>query len=299
LYRDSIRISDRDAGDAITLTFDQAKSTAQISLSPTGDISWTPTIADTGWKTAVIQYEDPFIIQQYTFYLCVADSGSMPGYIAFATRAEDFPLTMEAGKDSLALTLAVQQGTGRPPFRFKSIQRQTGSINYLTDGIFRYQPDTTQFGYQEFTIIVTDTFMHRDSIYPRILVVPENRPCSLSLDYTGPKLGDGTLDISKVTGTYPIWFTIIDPDSPLVEQHTVTVTRGPNITSWAAEPSTPIGIILDKSTAIASYDTFTITVTDIADHSYTMTIRVYYGAVLGKIAALGILPKLIIIRAEQ
>ncbi len=279
LYADTVRAGDPD-GD--TLSFTKSSGPAGLTVdSESGGIFWTPGTADTGAKAVSIRVWDGYQPVYVTFTLHVYPAGSLPpGPLAFETQSEDFPQFLEAGKDTLSITLRVTANSGVGPFAFsaKLLDKDSVLLAASPDSVVRWSPDTADTGYQQLRVIVTDALSDADTLYPRVLVAPPNRAFVLSVTFAGDTLPNGALDINGKQDADTLVFRIADPDNHLLERHSV------NILQWRTQSSTTIdstvadtfSVVVDPA-ALDGYDTIIVTVTDHGGHVTTLKQTVYYG----------------------
>jgi len=130
-------------------------------------------------------------------------------------------------------------------------------------------------------IIVTDRMEKSDTLRPVIVVLPPNRPFTLSVSYTAALTADSSLDMSTAAGPDTLRFSIHDPDVPLVEQHTVRIVQSHTETVSAVDSSRAFMIILDPARVSASVlkDTIQVIVTDRGGHADSLFAwrRISYG----------------------
>jgi hypothetical protein len=127
-------------------------------------------------------------------------------------------------------------------------------------------------------VIVKDAFPSSDTLYPRILVVPHNRPCSLSVSFSATTTPTGALDLNKKRDKDTLIFHIKDPDNPLVERHDVSIyesrTQLRSIIDSAVVDS--FSLALDPL-AFDGYDTIVAVVRDRSGATDTLKQTIYYG----------------------
>jgi hypothetical protein len=125
---------------------------------------------------------------------------------------------------------------------------------------------------------VKDAFPSSDTLYPRILVVQPNRPCSLFVRFGGDTTPTGALDLNKKRTKDTLVFTIKDPDNPLVERHDVSILETRTQTSSIIDSAVvdTFSLVLDPM-AFNGYDTIIGVVRDRAGTRDTVKQKVYFG----------------------
>ena len=278
-------ITYRDTVDAMDFDYDNVQinkisGPAGITVLPNGNITWAPSAADTGRQTLTLGMVDGY---QSTTYSCtlivVALTGTKAPPVRFLTTARDFPYYLQAGKDPLAISLQTVNGT--PPLEYSALVMNTGAVIPMQDGVVRWAPAPADTGLADLMIIVTDRMEKSDTLRPVIVVLPPNRPFTLSVSYTAALTADSSLDMSTAAGPDTLRFSIHDPDVPLVEQHTVRIVQSHTETVSAVDSSRAFMIILDPARVSASVlkDTIQVIVTDRGGHADSLLLGVVYHTV--------------------
>lgn len=276
-YADSIRAVDADGDD---VQFSKNDGPAGMTVSPDGRIAWTPDVADTGVHVVKIRAYDGYQSVYYSYSLYVSDSTSVPPPVRFATRTSDFPSYLVAAEDTMRVTLGVEENTGIAPYRFWA--RIAGGDGWLMeaslDSQLVWSPGPSLTGTQQLIVIVRDNVASSDTIYPAVMVVPPNRPCSLSVTHGSPATVEGVIDLNARQRTDTLLFHIQDPDSRALERHSIVVrqARSRVISVIDSAVSDSFRVIVDPL-AFDGYDTVSAVVEDIAGHRDTLTLRLYYG----------------------
>ena len=117
LYVDTIQAFDPD-GDS--LVYDKSLSPQTMQINAGGIISWTPSNLDTGGHSITLRIWDGYQPVFYTYTLYVFGTAGHPSPVRFATKTEDFPQFLVAGKDTLHMRLRAAPNTGIPPFVFSA-----------------------------------------------------------------------------------------------------------------------------------------------------------------------------------
>ncbi len=280
IYSDSIFAFDSD-NDSIS--YQRVLGPPNLSVLPSGKIVWTPSQADSGANNVTIRVWDGYQPVFAGFTLFVNLPGKpLPQPVSFATRESDFPVYLTAGKDSLNLALKIKTNTGVAPFSYscRIIGKKTDLLENSADNIVFWKPSPSDTGYRQFIIIVKDNFPATDTLYPRILVVPENRPCSIAVAYHSPtdSFSNGALNLNSIKGPFRIVFKIFDPDDPLVQRHNVELfqSRTHTTSSFDSAVVDTFGYTVDPTTLLG-FDTITAMVHD-PTTSDTVRVRLYYGA---------------------
>jgi hypothetical protein len=274
IYRDSIVALDPD-NDAVTVK--KTAGPSALAVSTAGYIQWGPAASDTGLQILSLSLSDGYQFITYSCSLFVALPTITTGPpVKFVTTAQDFPVYLEAGKDSLTAVLQTINGT--PPLQFSAYVKPNNSVLTLQNNVLQWKPTLADTGLATLVITVTDLMKKSDTLLPAILVVPPNRPFTISVS---PEILAGTLDLSNSTAPDTLHFTIHDPDNPLVERHTVEIFQSHTETVNALDTSSSFIIILDPQRVAASVlkDTLAMIMTDKAGHADTLTYSIVYHAV--------------------
>ncbi len=276
-YIDSIGAVDAD-GDEVR--FSKHDGPGALIVTAAGRIEWIPDSTDTGVHTVKIRAYDGYQSVYHTYSLYVSDSSSVPPPVRFATETGDFPRYLVAAEDTVRVTLSVKENTGVAPYRFSA--RIAGGGAWLmeesSDSQFVWAPGPSLTGSQQLIVTVRDNVASSDTIYPAILVVPPNRPCSLSVTHGSPTTVDGVIDLNARRQSDTLLFHIEDPDDRALERHSIVVhqarSRVTSVIDSAVSDS--FRVIVDPL-AFDGYDTVRAVVEDIAGHRDTLTLRLYYG----------------------
>ncbi|MBD3393013.1 MAG: DUF2341 domain-containing protein [Chitinivibrionales bacterium] len=273
-YSDRISIDDADRD---TVIINLRTGPDNFTVDAWGNISWTPTIKDTGAKNIEIQFTDGYEPQYYSFDVVVRDTAdtSMP---AFETTEEDFPAFLEVGADALAETLSVAGDRGTPPFTFGASAPAGITQPSVSGEVVRWIPQITDTGFQRLYATVTDSFERGDTLVPIILVVGPNQPCTLSLAHGVDTLSDGLLDFTNVASAETLTFTIHDPDHPLSENHTVSVGSSKAEVVSDVDSAGRFDIVVSPASVSADTDTVVVAAADRAGNTDTITVRMFRNA---------------------
>jgi hypothetical protein len=273
-YLDSIVAIDPD-GDVVTVK--KAAGPFALAVSPNGNFQWTPTANDTGMQVVVLGLSDGYQSMTYNCSLFVALPTTTPEQpVKFLTTAQDFPAYLEVGKDSLNLTLQTINGT--PPMQFSAYNKTSGAALSAQNAIVQWKPTLADTGLAALIITVTDLMKKSDTLLPKILIVPPNRPFKVVVSNPVPLTADGSLDMTKAAGPDTLRFSIADPDNPLVDHHTVTIIQAHSETVSSLDTSLSFMLILSPqhSGAQVLKDTIEVIVTDKAGHADSLTYRIVY-----------------------
>jgi hypothetical protein len=277
LYTDAIDAFDPDND---TVRFEKTEGPAHLSINAQGKITWRPTLLDTGNHSVTVRLWDGYQPIFRTFALYVFGDQGHPGQVRFATSTEDFPSFLEGGKDTLHLPLRITQASGIRPFVFSA--RIANKSKLLlpegNDSILAWAPMASDTGFMQLLITVKDAFPSSDTLYPRILVIPPNRPCSLFVNFSGPATSTSAIDLNQKRQKDTLLFMIKDPDNPLIERHTVTLheTRTQMISIIDSAVVDSFSMVLDPL-AFDGYDTIIAIIRDRVGAADTIKQKVYYG----------------------
>jgi hypothetical protein len=277
LYSDTIEAFDPD-GDS--LVYNKSQGPQLLQISSRGVVSWTPSNLDTGSHSITLRIWDGYQPVFYTYTLYVFGTTGHPSPVRFATKTEDFPPFLVAGKDTLRMRLRAAPNTGIPPFVF-STRIVNKSKVLLTEGLdsnLVWGPSIADTGFEQLMVVVKDAFPTSDTLYPRILVLPAIRPCSLTVAFSGDTTATGAIDLNKKKDKDTLIFRIIDPNNQLVERHDVSIvetrTQMHSIIDSAVVDSF---IVVVDPLAFNGYDTMVAIVKDESMHIDTLRQAVYYG----------------------
>jgi Domain of unknown function (DUF2341). len=276
-YRDKIIASDPD-NDTVLVT--KISGPAAMTVSSNGAIEWTPALSDTGRNLLILGIFDGFQPQTYACTLFVAaPTGPLALPVRFATTLMDFPAYLEVGKDSLRVALHTVNGTA--PLELSVLVVTTATAISVQDSVMRWDPALADTGLVRLMVTVIDERKTADTLLPAVLVVPPNRPFTLSVSFKSPVTVDGALDMSKATAPDTLRFIIQDPDDPLVERHTVRIIQSHTETVSTVDSSQSFMVILDPGRVSASLlkDTLKVVVTDRAGHADSIAFGIMYHTV--------------------
>jgi hypothetical protein len=279
-YSDTLTAFDPDND---TLVYQRMAGPSGLAVSKKGIISWTPAKADTGTHAVTIRVWDGYqpVFATYSLFVSLIGQGP-PKPVSFLTSEADFPQFLVAGKDSLTRTLRIKSGTGIAPFSFscRVVGRKAPLLDNSTDSVISWLPSLADTGYRQFIVVVKDQFPSTDTLYPRILVAPPNRPCSVAVASHTPAdtLKNGAINLNTLRGPFQIVFRVFDPDNPLVERHYVSLfdSRTHTTSSFDSAVVDTFGLTIDP-TVLSGYDTIVATVRDASSWD-TARVRLYYGS---------------------
>jgi hypothetical protein len=156
--------------------------------------------------------------------MMVVDSSDLRGSVKFSTRENDFPKFVETGT-VFRKFLETDTSRGARPYQFSArVVESKRELNFSGDTLL-WMPLSSDTGQVHLKIVVTDTFLTSDTLYPSMLVVPPNRPLKLELLNFADTTSAGAIDLSDSSGSVTLDFHIADPDTDLVEQFTASVIR--------------------------------------------------------------------------
>jgi hypothetical protein len=280
-YTDTILALDADND---TITYQLTENPVNLVVGPNGIITWAPAQGDTGFHTVTIRVWDGYQPVFATYTLYVSPQGHLPPQpVVFGTRAEDFPQFLAAGSDTLRMTLRVATGTGIPPFVFSArvVGKKDMLLDYTGDSILTWAPALSDTGYRQMIVVVKDRFPSTDTCYPRILVVPPNRPCSISVSYGADTLVSGAVDLSGMLSPFTMVFHIHDPDNPLTERHSVTLFDSRTHTTSVIDSAVVDTFLYTVDPSVLyGYDTIVASVRD-KSSADTIRVRLFFGYSLG------------------
>ncbi|MBD3392213.1 MAG: DUF2341 domain-containing protein [Chitinivibrionales bacterium] len=269
-YVDTFLVDDGD-GDALTVTKKDGPN--DLTVDGSGYISWTPTTDDIGEHTITIAYTDQFEPQVYTYTVTVEDTADL-SVPAFVTTEQAFPVFVEAG-DTVSVGLSIIDGRGTPPYAFSAVTDAGVRQPWLNDTMLLWAPDLSDTGYQRLIVAVRDTYGSGDTLVPTVLVVPENRPCTLSVSHDIDTLPDGTLDLMCCFEPETLDFVIRDQDHPLADRHTVATSSPAARVLSDVDTAGGFRVVLDARAFSSGLDSIVVTVADRDGHTDSLAVRVY------------------------
>jgi hypothetical protein len=279
LFADTVVAFDPD-GDSLRV--EKTAGPDSLVVAANGALRWRPSPADTGKHVIGLRIWDGFQPVHASFVLYVTPAGiTPPGPATLAVTPRDFPSFLEVGRDSLDIALSVKPNTGIAPFRYTA--RIVGAGGYLlerdTAGLLRWTPAIADTGYRQLIVFVEDAFVHRDTLYPLIKVIPPNRPCSLSVSFGADTTAEGALDLNGLQRPDTLRYRIHDPDDPGADRYTVTLyqSRVKTISVIDSAIIDTFSLILDPS-ALNGLDTVVAIVLDDRGRADTLSRAVNYGA---------------------
>ena len=247
-YTDSLLCQDPD-GDSL---FVEKKSGPDLltvqKLDPfSWSMTWTPTDADTVKPTIVaLSIGDGYQTVPYSCTLIVRKPGAaLPPPVKFTISELAFPTYLEVNKDSLDVVLATTTYPANEPLHFSAVLHDNKALT-VTDHRLLWKPAMSDTGVQQLVVTVTDAFNRRDTLFPRIAVVPPNRPCSLSVAYSVSSIGN-TLYLTNATKPETLFFSVRDPDPAIAESHTVRIVMGKTETVSSVDSTLKFLVILDPN----------------------------------------------------
>jgi hypothetical protein len=276
-YSDTLEAFDPDDD---SLIYDKSLGPPAMQVNARGIISWTPSKFDTGSHSIRLRIWDGYQPVFYTYTLYVFGLAGHPSPVRFATKTEDFPQFLVAGKDTLRMRLRAAPNTGIAPFVFSAriINKSKALLGEGPDSNLVWASSIADTGFEQLMVVVKDAFPTSDTLYPRILILPAIRPCSLTVAFSGDTTAAGAIDLNKKRGKDTLIFRIIDPNNQLVERHDVSIfetrTQMHSIIDSAVVDSF---IVVVDPLAFNGYDTMVAIVKDESMHIDTLRRAVYYG----------------------
>jgi hypothetical protein len=172
---------------------------------------------------------------------------------------------LTVGKDSMNLALVVKNNHG--PYTFTKTGLFADNFSIDNSGILKFKPLET--GTCSLEVVVQDSDGCQDTLVtPEILVIPLNRPCSLSVT---PEI-DSIIPIGSQAVTYK--FKIEDPDSLFYEGYRVSVHLFTMETDVKVDSTGSFSVIIDPSELSSGYDSLRVIVTDKGGFSDTISAKI-------------------------
>jgi hypothetical protein len=271
-YSDTLITHD---GDGDLVNYEKAIGPTSLTVSKNGTVNWSPTASDTGTHNLIIRYLDGLESALYQCSLTVVDSNQYGNSVSFSITEQDFPVFVETG-DTVRQTLSVSGGTG--PYKFEASLRIGSEYQHIAvnGNTFQWIVPAADTGYQHFLIRVEDQLRRSDTLYPSILAVPPNRDFNIVLEHGLDTLPDGTIDMRQIADTETLTVRIMDPDTAIVEEYSVTVTRGGFSNMRIMGGADSFLLVLDPSDAPPGRDTIIIRIEDRGGFTHADTLTVIY-----------------------
>ena len=255
-----------------------------MGISQNGIITWKPTAADIGLDSLTLWLSDGFDtnhvsrIYQWTFTCVACYRPIIP--VRFTTTEFDFPSVLQAGVDTMSVTLATDTIPPGSTLRYSVRFTDRNEFIALNDSSPRitWLPAETDTGIRRLMVTVENGSVGLDTLYPSIRVVHRNEyPCSLSWTSTGLQTSNGELDLTGAAKADTVYFTIHDRDDSLTEKYTVSITRN-NVRTVQTSGNRTFFITLSPDPS-RPRDTLNVTVSDRTGTSDSVTLYILYRAV--------------------
>jgi hypothetical protein len=242
-------------------------------------IVWSPTPADTGNKSAIINVEDNIdSLNLPTWNFTVFNSTPT---VRFQDTIIRFPRWVEIDSP-ITTPLQVKANTGRPTFHYKvwSINRRKmlmdSSKTTYAPYSFRWVFHAADTGVWNLAVGVFDTLGGSDTIYPNAFeVLPHNSdPCSLFVKFSaGADTRGDTLDMRNRFVADTVIIAINDSDRPETDHRSIVV-NAPGRFSFGTDSSTISIVILPEVNR--PNDTIRVCIADKEGARDTVTIPVLF-----------------------
>lgn len=281
LYRDTVRGVDAD-GDQ--LFYGLVNAPLGMSLNNvTGELVWTPADSNIGNLEIKISMSDLRQTQVVSCSLTVVDSSTYGESVSFVTTEQSFPTYVEGGVDTVALSLEISGGIS--PFVYLAKRRVGSTLPDIPmmDTVFFWVPDSADTGFQSFIITVSDKYNRADTLYPSMLVVPANKPCSLSVEYHIDTLPGGALDLSQVADLETLTYVIGDPDPDISEEYAVTIQFNGRQDIRTVQGVDTFLVIINPDDVDPAGDTVTVVIVDRGGNADTLSVALSPGRVYNKV----------------
>jgi hypothetical protein len=279
VFTDTVAIVDKDPDDYVKYSVMvgklPVKNGDELFVDDNGEISWKPKNSDLGFKIITVTGTDRNGAQ-VSWNDTVYVSNVALDTIRFLTTGQEFPKTLSC-TDSLIVPLRVTGGTRPFLFEIRNITTKNSIKINSNDTVFRWKPDRVEEAvYYQFFIVVRDTLRLADTLWPVVMVLPENRPFEVIEKYwTGEKKSDTILDLSGVNQD-TLFYTIKDPDSAGYERHTIEIETGSEKYTMFND-SSEFFLILDPLRKKTGRDSLLLTITDNGGHVKKIKKQLYYG----------------------
>ena len=273
IYRDSIIVRDPD-NDPVKIRL--ISGDPSMVVGEDGSIFWDVDSAKIGLHEFVIYLYDGYQSVVHRFKMMVVDSSDLRESVKFTIRENDFPKFVETGS-VFRKFLETDTSRGARPYQFSAwVMERKRELNFSGDTLL-WMPLSSDTGLVHLKIVVTDTFLTSDTLYPSILVVPPNRPLKLELLNLTDTTSAGAIDLSDSSGSVTLDFHIDDPDTDLAELFTASVIRRNRSDLLEINKERNFSISLFSSEMPSGYDTVLVKATDRSGHSDICSLVVYYG----------------------
>jgi hypothetical protein len=290
VYTTHIGMSDPDGEDTVRVIGKHLPP--NMELRANGTIHWTPTLTDTGRDSIVVQLFDGI---QYTEWVgwpvMVIDARNRPAKLRLVTGADDIPAFLEANADTLRLEPAVEPGTGKPPYAYAARLRQPAHL-LLDSGAGNrvvWAPALADTGRRMLELVAWDNYHDSDTLHAGLLVVPPNRPCTLTVGLPPDTTATGAVDLSDGSTPETLTVRVSDPDlvyGPPAERHAVRMSEGGMSNEVGVDTAGFTRVVLDPAVRDTGSDTLRVVVEDRTGSRDTVEVAVYYGAPPGEVQLL-------------
>lgn len=276
LYRDTLSAIDPD-GD--TLTFTKHEGPQSLSISPAGLIQWQPDSADTGLQRLSVRLWDGYQAVFATWQIFVSTL-PQPQRLRFLIDEEDFPAYLEAERDTLKIDLSHNGESGKGPYSYtvRMVDKDTMLLNHSSQTQLQWAPGAEAVGIQRMVVVVEDGFGGADTLYPRMVIVTPNHPCSLSVSHSLPVDSMGRLSFGETIQSAQLRFGIVDADNRLFDKHAITIyqARSRLTSSIDSAQADSFRVAIDAR-AFDGLDTLIVTARDRGEQTDTVVLLLNYG----------------------
>ena len=228
----SFHIACKDADNDL-VTVHKKYGPGAMSVSTDGLVSWAPTAQNAGPDSLSVVLDDGYESSGPFTWRFVCIDSTLPAYSAhFTTREKDFPATLEAGRDTLAVRLMTDSVPSGATLLYSAafIDRSPLAPEVVTSNtpspLLVWVPADADTGYRKLRVAVGNGLAVYDSIFPTFQVVARNRiPCSLAWSFTGTLTPAGELDLASHPVPETLSFVIRDSDDIATDRFTVAISQ--------------------------------------------------------------------------
>jgi hypothetical protein len=200
-----------------------------------------------------------------------------PLRLRLATGSEEIPSWLDAGEDTMMLSLRLADGTGQPPFSVTvdGVPLSTVTIDSMN---IRWMPQDADTGIYRIVVAVRDAIGNGDSIRQVVRVLPANRPPELMLNHALQMTASGALDLSSESAPVSLVYSVEDADSAHMEQYTFhSVLRHTERVEDRGSAGIYTVTIDPKQHLEQWFDTLTVWVKNRRGLTDTVTVELFYG----------------------
>lgn len=278
-YRDTINVRDDDH-DFLNLSIRNSK---KMTINSEGIIQYTADLLEKGVRNFSIEADDGYgksLI--FTFDILVMEKNQVPKPVRFISTEKSLPEVVLYG-NNVVCPLVIDSSTGKQPFSIKAIRlhnRREFPVSDQNCSVTLCCFDSSDLGELPCMIIVQDSLLTADTIYPIIKIVQEDKN-ELKMIGTPKYYQDGVIDLRQPV---ELMFRIIDPHWKEGKKCLAYVQQKGVVSSGPINVyNDTFSLAINSPDSISGYDTVIVRVNDAATE-VCCTLSVFYGVIMDQIA---------------